>query len=109
MIRAREDNTMPDLPDDIMLPLPDDGGLRLEVAFVLGWDREDSDNPTESGWTCEAYLDSGFLSVPDRSDPHGVRIGWLELNADEVEKLLGASEIKRMERSAAEAAMEDWE
>lgn len=100
---------MPDLPDDIMLPLPDDSGLRLEVVFTLLWDREDSDNPDESGWTCDAYLDGGILSLPDRDDPNGMRFRWIDLGADEVKTLLGEDEIKRMERSAAEAAMEDWE
>lgn len=97
---------MPELPDDIALPLPDDAGLLLELVFDLEWEREDSDNPAESGWTCEAYLDSGLLSLPDRSDPHGVRIGWLELSADEVEELLGKAEIKRLEALATARAME---
>lgn len=92
---------MPELPDDIAIPLPEDSGLCLEVIFELDWDYAYSENPEDPAWTCEAYLDSGFLSVPDRSDPHGVRIGWIELTADQVEKLIGKDEIKRLEDWAA--------
>lgn len=98
---------MPDLPDDIMLPLPDDGGLRLDVIFMLDWGREDSDNPDESGWTCDAYLNGGLLSLPDRNDPNGYRVGFVDLTADQVEKLLGKDEIKRLRELAARRAVED--
>lgn len=98
---------MPDLPDDIMLPLPDDSGLRLEVIFMLEWVREDSDNPDESGWTCDAYLDGGILSLPDRDDTSGMRFRWIDLGADEVKTLLGKDEIKRLRELAARRAVED--
>ncbi len=98
---------MPELPDDIALPLPDDAGLLLELVFDLEWEREDSDNPAESGWTCEAYLYGGTLSLPDRDDPHGFRARFLDLTADQVETLLGKNEIKRMRDLAATRAMED--
>lgn len=98
---------MTDRPHDIMLPLPDDSGLRLEVVFMLEWDREDSDNPDESGWTCEAYLNGGLLSLPDRDDTCGMRFRWIDLGADEVKTLLGEDEIKRMRDLAAMRAMED--
>lgn len=98
---------MPDLPDDIAFFLPEDSRLLLEVIFMLDWDREDSDNPDESGWTCDAYLGGGTLFLPDRNDPNGYRAGFVDLTADQVEKFLGKDEIKRMRDLAATRAMED--
>lgn len=90
-----------ELPDNIMLSLPDDRCLCLEMTFALEWHREDSGNPAESGCKCDAHLDSGLLYVPDGDAPDGKRCRGLELNADQVEKLIGKDEIKRLEDWAA--------